>query len=137
MIAGHGGGESRQRLSTTAANADEERIAAGRAQHTTNARQVLEHVAENDQVHLVLVRVVVLVEALLDDAVHRIDELDLLVEAVVRVQIRVHEVAEHETAQVLFAHTPVAVAHAAVGQVLEDGVEVLLEYVLDTRLDRT
>ncbi len=89
---------------------------------------------EYDQVHLVLISIIELVQTLVDNAVHVVDHLDLFIDPFLDLQVGVHEVAEHKTAQVLLIDR---LGVALLGyEVLEDGIEVLLEDVLHTRLDR-
>ncbi len=95
---------------------------------------MLQHIPEYDQVHLVLISIIELVQTLVDNAVHVVDHLDLFIHPFLDLQVGVHEVAEHKTAQVLLIDR---LGVALLGyEVLEDGIEVLLEDVLHTRLDR-
>ena len=59
---------------------------------------------EDDEVHPVLVCVVVLLETLLHDGVHVVQRADLVIHPFLLLRVRVHVVTEHERAHVLLLY---------------------------------
>lgn len=92
----HGAGQPCQALPAGSADADQEGAAARHRQHPADLRQVFQGVLEQHDVHLALVRGVVLVEAVLGEVLERLQVRHLLVFYVVLGRVRVHVGAEHE-----------------------------------------
>ena len=59
---------------------------------------------EYDEVHAVFVCVVIFFHALFRHSVEILDGFDLLINLLIRVKVRIHVVAKHQTAQVLLRY---------------------------------
>mmetsp|Transcript_31441 Transcript_31441/g.79872 ORF Transcript_31441/g.79872 Transcript_31441/m.79872 type:complete len:584 (-) Transcript_31441:2844-4595(-) len=123
------GGQLRARLPAAPPDPDQERVAAGGAEHAADAGDVLDHEEEEDELHRLLGHGVVVLEKGVADLNHLLGVLHLLVQPLA-VALGVPKVAEEEAARLRDADVAVVLGGQ---EVLKDLVEVKGEVLLEGR----